>query len=88
MSGDFDFVGGHYLREITGNDVEIGVLFTDRSRRIGANTVVLVGFNEPNRDLAEALTAAGVPYHLIGDARGRNSIMTAIHDGANLGRVI
>ena len=88
MSGDFEFIGGHYLRGITGNDVEVGVLFTDRSRRIGANTVVLVGFNEPNRDLAEALTATGVSHHLIGDARGRNSIMTAIHDGANLGRVI
>jgi 2,4-dienoyl-CoA reductase-like NADH-dependent reductase (Old Yellow Enzyme family)/thioredoxin reductase len=88
MSGNFEFIGGHYLREITGNDVEIGVLFTDRSRRIGANTVVLVGFNEPNRDLAETLTEAGVPHHLIGDARGRNSIMTAIHDGANLGRTI
>ena len=88
MSGDFEFIGGHYLRGITGNDVEIGVLFTDRSRRIGANTVVMVGFNEPNRDLAEALTATGVSHHLIGDARGRNSIMTAIHDGANLGRTL
>ena len=50
--------------------------------------MVLVGYNEPNRDLAEALTEAGVSHYLIGDARGRNSIMTAIHDGANLGRTL
>lgn len=88
MSGDFDFIGGHYLRAITPDDVEIGVLFTDRVRRIPARTVVIVGFNEPNRELAVALADSGVPVHLIGDVRGRNSIMTAIHAGAELGRVI
>jgi 2,4-dienoyl-CoA reductase-like NADH-dependent reductase (Old Yellow Enzyme family) len=88
MSGDFEFIGGHYLREITPDAVKIGVLFTERVRTIEANTVVVVGFNEPNRGLAEALTERGINHHLIGDARGRNSIMTAIHDGAKLGRVL
>ena len=88
MSGDFDFIGGHYLRAIEPDAVEIGVLFTDRVRKVAARTVVLVGFNEPNRGLAQALTERGVHHHLIGDARGRNSIMTAIHDGAKLGRTL
>jgi 2,4-dienoyl-CoA reductase-like NADH-dependent reductase (Old Yellow Enzyme family) len=86
MSGDFDFVGGHYLRAIRPDEVEIGVLFTDRVRKVAARTVVVVGFNEPNRGLAEALAGRGIHHHLIGDARGRNSIMTAIHDGEKLGR--
>jgi len=50
--------------------------------------VVLVGYNEPNRELAAALADSGLPVHLIGDVRGRNSIMSAIHAGAALGRSI
>jgi hypothetical protein len=49
---------------------------------------VLVSFNEPNRALAEALEGEGYTPHLIGDVRGRNSIMTAIHAGAELARAI
>jgi len=88
MNGDFDFVGGHYLQRITADDVEVGVLFTDRARRLPAKTVIIVGYNEPNRGLAAELADSGVPVHLIGDVRGRNSIMTAIHGAAELGRRI
>ncbi len=88
MSGDFDFVGDHYLRRITADEVEVGVLFTERARRLPARTVVIVGYNEPNRGLASELADKGVPVHLIGDVRGRNSIMTAIHGAAELGRSI
>jgi hypothetical protein len=88
MSGDFDFIGGHYVRGINPQEVEIGVLFTERSRRIAARTVVMVSFNEPNRELAEALAGDGYTPHLIGDVRGRNSIMSAIHGAAQLGRSI
>jgi hypothetical protein len=88
MSGDFDFIGGHYLRAINPQEVEVGVLFTERRRRLPARTVVLVSFNEPNRAIAEALESDGYKPHLIGDVRGRNSIMTAIHAGAELARAI
>ncbi|MBI1179353.1 MAG: NAD(P)-binding protein [Alphaproteobacteria bacterium] len=90
MSADFDFIGGHYLRRITPDEVEIGVLFTDRVRRIPAKTVVLVSFNEPNRDLANELGArmTNLSVHLIGDVKGRNDMMTAIHDAAALTRAL
>ena len=88
MSGDFDFVGGHYLREIRDGEVDIGVLFTDRVRTVAAHTVVIVGFNEPNRGLAHELADCGVPVHQIGDVQGRNNIRNAIHSGATLGRAI
>ena len=68
--------------------MEIGVLFTERVRRLDAGLVVMVGYNEPNRDVAEELANADVSCHLIGDVRGRNSIMSAIHAGAALGRAI
>jgi 2,4-dienoyl-CoA reductase-like NADH-dependent reductase (Old Yellow Enzyme family) len=86
MSGDFDFVGGHYLRAIRPGFVEIGVLFTQRVRTLAAQTVILVSHNEPNRELSEALQRAGLKYHLVGEVHGRNGIMNAIHDAAGLVR--
>jgi hypothetical protein len=87
-SGDFDFIGGHFIRAITEDGVELGVQYTERSRSIEASLVVFVGFNEPNRELAQELSAQSVPHHLIGDVRGRNSLMSALHAGASLGRAI
>ena len=88
MSGKFDFVGGHYLRSIGKDEVEIGVVFTDRVRTVPAKTVVLVSFNEPNRGLADALTAQGIKVHMVGDVLGRNSMMSAIHGAAELTRTL
>ncbi len=88
MSGNFDFIGGHYLREIRADEVDIGVLFTERRRTLKAHTVVLVTHNQPNRGLAENLADSGVEVHQIGDVQGRNNIRNAIHSGALLGRSI
>ena len=88
MSSDFDFIGGHYIREIREDEVDIGVLFTDRVRTIPAKTVILVSYNEPNRDLAESLAMTNRVTHLVGDVRGRNSMMSAIHEAAHLARTI
>jgi 2,4-dienoyl-CoA reductase-like NADH-dependent reductase (Old Yellow Enzyme family)/thioredoxin reductase len=86
MGGNFEFIGGHYLREITADTVHIGVLFTERDRAIPARTVILVSHNQPNRGLAEELIAQGLSVHLVGDVRGRNSLLSAIHGAAELGR--
>ncbi len=88
MSGDFDFIGGHYLREIREDAVDIGVLYTERVRTIPARTVILVSYNEPNRQLAYELESEGFTVHQIGDVQGRNNIRNAIHSGALLGRAI
>ncbi|NKB98743.1 MAG: NAD(P)-binding protein [Pseudomonadales bacterium] len=88
MDSDFDFIGGHYLREIGAREVDIGVLFTQRVRTIPAKTVILVTHNEPNRELAKALEGADIEVHQIGDIQGRNNIRNAIHSAALLGRAI
>jgi len=87
MSGDFDFIGGHYLQAITPDHVLVGVPFTERRREIPAGTVVIVSFNHPNRELAEYLDG---PYgvHLVGDVNGTNSMMSAIHEASAVARVI
>lgn len=85
---DFEFIGGHYLRSITPEQVEIGVLFTERVRRIPARTVVVAGFNQPNRALADELAESGVPVHLVGDVVGRGDMMSAIHGAARIARAL
>ncbi len=88
MSGAFDFIGGHYVREIRPDAVDLGVMFTDRVRTVPAGSVILVGYNEPNRDVAYQAESAGFQVHQIGDVQGRNNIRNAIHSGAKLGRSI
>jgi hypothetical protein len=90
MSGTFDFVGGHHLREIRTGSVDIGVLFTDRVRTIEAATVVIVTYGHPNRDLGEYLAMEGGPWRVrsVGDATGTNGILPAIHQAAALARTI
>lgn len=88
MSQNFDFIGGHYIQAITQDEVMIGVPFTERKRRLQANTVALVSYNHPNRELGDYLagqiTEAKPKIHTIGDASGTNGIQAAIHQAANL----
>jgi hypothetical protein len=90
MSQDFDFIGGHYLQAITQDEVMIGVPFTERKRTVKANTVALVTYNHPNRELGDYLvgqfTEMKTKIHTIGDASGTNGIQDAIHQAANLVR--
>lgn len=90
MSGDFDFIGGHYLQGITHDEVIIGVPFTERVRTVEARTVVIVTYNTPNRELGEALAEVKGPWrmHAIGDVTGTNGIMPAIHQAAAVARDI
>jgi 2,4-dienoyl-CoA reductase-like NADH-dependent reductase (Old Yellow Enzyme family) len=90
MGSNFDFIGGHHLVGIKGDEVIIGVPFTERVRAVPARTVVLVTYNHPNRELAEYLAdgAETCPTHLIGDVTGTNGILPAIHQAAAVARVI
>jgi len=83
-SGQFDFIGGHFVRAIRDDEIDIGVQFTDRTRTLPAQTVVFVSYNEPNRAVADMAKGTGIPTHMIGDVLGRNSIMNAMHAAANL----
>jgi 2,4-dienoyl-CoA reductase-like NADH-dependent reductase (Old Yellow Enzyme family)/thioredoxin reductase len=90
MSGAFDFIGGHHLREIRPDAVDIGVAFTDRVRTIEASTVVIVTYGHPNRELGEYLAAHPGPWnvHRIGDVTGTNGLLPAIHQAAALARAL
>lgn len=88
MSGAFDFVGGHHLREIRAGEVSIGVPFTDRERIVPAATVVIVTYGHPNRELDALLADGSRPVHRIGDVTGTNGILPAIHQAAAVARAI
>jgi hypothetical protein len=57
---------------------------------VKANTVALVTYNHPNRELGDYLvgqfTEMKTKIHTIGDASGTNGIQDAIHQAANLVR--
>jgi 2,4-dienoyl-CoA reductase-like NADH-dependent reductase (Old Yellow Enzyme family) len=90
LSGAFDFIGGHHLLEIRPDVVDIGVAFTDRVRTIPAETVVIVTYGRPNRELGEYLSAEPASWrvHQIGDVTGTNGVLPAIHQAAALTRAL
>lgn len=91
LSGDFDFIGGHYVQAITPDEVLVGVPFTERRRTIPARTVVIVTYNHPNRELIDYVAPGGIAdggmtVHLVGDVTGTNGIMPAIHQASAVTR--
>ena len=90
MSGAFSFVPNVRLLAITAAEVTASPLGTDRVLRYPADTVVLVGFHHPNRELAEELgdelARRGVPLHLVGDVTGTNGLFEAIRQAATVAR--
>ncbi|MEV0688224.1 FAD-dependent oxidoreductase [Nocardia sp. NPDC050378] len=83
-----EFVHMSYVGEITPDDVELVLAGGTARKRVGADTVVLVGYNEPNRENADELIDAPFPVHLIGDATGTRTVDEAIRQGAELARTI
>lgn len=63
---------------VTYEDSHVGVV------RLPADTVIVTGVGEPNRDLYNALREAGTEVHLIGDSGGRGYIYGALHTAAEV----
>jgi NADPH-dependent 2,4-dienoyl-CoA reductase/sulfur reductase-like enzyme len=77
-----------YVSEITAEDAELVLSQGAARRRVPADTVVLVGYNRPNRENADALSDAAFPVHLVGDATGSRTIQQAIRHAAEVARAI
>jgi 2,4-dienoyl-CoA reductase-like NADH-dependent reductase (Old Yellow Enzyme family) len=84
----FHLITNSHLLEITPTDVEVAYALGPGgpSSRHAADTVVFIGYNEPNRQLADALAGSGITVHVIGDAAGGRSLRGAIRDAALLVR--
>jgi hypothetical protein len=55
---------------------------------IPADTVVICGHHEPNRELSDALTAEGIAHHLVGDVSGAQDLQRAIAEANALARTL
>lgn len=84
----FNTITDSYIVEITERDVEVSLIHptATTTTRLPADLVVMVGYNHPNRELAEALEATGASVHLVGDATGSRTLRDAIADGAEVAR--
>jgi len=88
LSSDFTCLTGSYLERITPEEVQVGVVGGTKSTTQQADTVVMVGYNHPNRDLADALIGAGGRVHLVGDAAGGIGLQKAIKEGHMAARLL
>jgi hypothetical protein len=72
-----------YLVDITAEDVGVRLIHptAKTTHRVKADTVIMIGYNEPNRELADFLAGNGVPVYVVGDASGTRTLKTAIHSG-------
>ncbi len=60
----------------------------DVERCVAADSVFVVGFNRPQRDLLDYLDDFDGEVKTIGDASGFHTLSQAIHDGDAVGRAI
>jgi thioredoxin reductase len=88
FAGDFELVSSSYLEEIGPATVTVRALAQGRTRVLDAETVVLVGYNDPDRELAEALAESDYSgqIHVVGDASGTRTLREAIRDGSMVAR--
>lgn len=79
---DFTLITDAVPTAVTEASVEIQHLGSSGTRSVEADTVVMVGYNTPNRELADAV---GVGFSgevvLVGDANGSRTLQTAIREG-------
>jgi 2,4-dienoyl-CoA reductase-like NADH-dependent reductase (Old Yellow Enzyme family) len=75
---------------INEGDVEVRLIHPTAkvTRRLPADTVVMLGYNHPNRDLADALGGTGPTVHLVGDATGARTLRSAIGTAGMLARTL
>lgn len=81
LSGPFELHTGAFLTEITPTHVGTAVLGGSAQRQVPADNVVIVGYNRPNRELADALAGFQGQVALVGDAGGGTGLQKAIREG-------
>lgn len=80
------------LVEIGRHTTKVSAAYNKHVEEVAADTVVLISYNRPNRELADALNdkSAGFPgeMKIVGDANSPRYLMMAIREGHFAGRAI
>jgi 2,4-dienoyl-CoA reductase-like NADH-dependent reductase (Old Yellow Enzyme family) len=84
----FRYISDSYLVEITESDVEVRLIHPTAkgTQRVPADLVAFIGYNHPNRELADALADGGPPVYVVGDAAGSHTLRSAIKDATRVAR--
>jgi 2,4-dienoyl-CoA reductase-like NADH-dependent reductase (Old Yellow Enzyme family) len=88
QAGRFRLLTSSCLTGIGPAEVTYEPLHGGRAQTCPADSIVFVGANQPNRELADELAHARVPVHLIGDAAGGNTLQAAIHQAVAVASAI
>jgi len=83
-----EFVPLATMTEITQDKVALSLMGGHGTRTVAADTVVIVGYQSPNREIADELADAPFPVHVIGDATGTHTLLDAIQQATLLARTI
>ncbi|MET0984823.1 MAG: FAD-dependent oxidoreductase [Steroidobacteraceae bacterium] len=86
--GSFDLITRAHLVTIERDHCVIRPLQSHRTRRIAANSVVMVAGKSPLNDLARDLQGRVPSLHLAGDALSPRDLQSAIREGHTAGRSI
>jgi 2,4-dienoyl-CoA reductase-like NADH-dependent reductase (Old Yellow Enzyme family) len=86
FAGPLELVPAMALTAVCADHVVARGLGHGGERCFDADTVVLVGYHHPNRELADALAGHGLDVRTAGDVNGTDSIRAAIHDAAAVAR--
>lgn len=79
--GDFRLITYARLDSVGAASARIGLRYGGPAEDVPADTVVVVGHNVGNRELAEALADWGGKIVVVGDARSPRYLQTAIREG-------
>jgi 2,4-dienoyl-CoA reductase-like NADH-dependent reductase (Old Yellow Enzyme family)/thioredoxin reductase len=86
-AADITVLPHSYLVEITADTVVVASMLADHRRTVTADTVIFVGHNHPNTELAEAISDCGAQVIVVGDAAsaavGGQGLEQAIHGAAH-----
>jgi hypothetical protein len=88
FAGRFTLLTNSVIDEISAHSVRVARRGTSNVTAHPAGVVVLVGYNEPQRQLGRALAGSGIEVHVIGDADGGSTIQHAVHTAAQVGRAL
>ncbi|CAN5344671.1 FAD-dependent oxidoreductase [soil metagenome] len=88
VAANIDVIPVATITEITPDHVDLSLMAGFGKKTVEADTVVLVGYNSPNRENADELIDASFPVHVIGDATGTRTILDAISQATELARTI
>lgn len=78
---DFEFLTRYRLMDVDEEEATIAPVYDGPSRKVPAETVIVVTANRPNRDLYNELKDDIPAAHIVGDANSPRFVETAIREG-------